>query len=72
MSRNNGKVTGDPVIRRYKHFTADGAEDQWIVFSLDPQGRISRSLNVSTDAATLVSYGLKQVPREDYNKLKKK
>lgn len=71
MSRNNGHHTGDPMIQHFSHFTEDGAEDQWIAFTLKDDGKkISKSLSVSADALTLLSYGLRQVPRYIYDDAK--
>ena len=71
MSKNNGRHKGDPMIHHFSHFTEDGAEDQWIAFTLEDNGKkIGKSLPVSADAFTLLSYGLRQVPRYIYDDAK--
>ena len=73
MSKNNGHPKGDPkgdpMIHHFTHFTEDGAEDQWIAFTLKDK-KIGKSLPVSADAFTLLSYGLRQVPRYIYDDAK--
>ena len=71
MSENNGHPKADPMIHHFTHFTEDGAEDQWIAFTLKDEGKkIAKSLPVSADALTLLSYGLRQVPRYIYDEAK--
>jgi hypothetical protein len=72
MSKNNGHhaVSGDPMIQHFSHFTEDGAEDQWIAFTLNDDGKVSKSLPVSADATTLFAYGLRQVARYIYDDAK--
>lgn len=71
MSRNNGHHKGDPMIHHFTHFCEDGAEDQWIAFTLKDEGKkIGKSLPVSADALMLLSYGLRQVPRYIYDDAK--
>jgi hypothetical protein len=68
MSKNNGHHQGDFLIQGFTHFTDDGAEDQWIAFTLKAEGsKIGKSLPVSASALTLLSYGLRQVPRYIYD-----
>ena len=75
MSKNNGHhaVSGDPMIHHFTHFCEDGAEDQWIAFTLEDKDKgkkIGKSLPVSADALTLLSYGLRHVPRYIYDDAK--
>ena len=70
MSKNNGHHKGDALIQQFTHFTEDGAEDQWIAFTLYDTGQVSKSLPVSADATTLLAYGLRQVARHIYDDAK--
>jgi hypothetical protein len=70
VSKNNGHHKGDPMIHHFSHFTEDGAEDQWVAFTLKEDGKVGKSLSVSADALTLLSYGLRQVARYIYDDAK--
>ena len=58
--KQNGHSEGDPVIRAFKFFKNDGAESKWIAYCKDADGKITKSLAIEADRATLLSYGLKE------------